>query len=306
MRRTQVSVKNIPTFDPINAVGVDSSITAIRLKLAEISWLDRSFGRAYELRTTRKDEADFVFPAVMTGDGKDLVDILALDDHTSYSFMIPRGPETPVESVELSNDLDIFEREVDLIFWIDNNSTSETVEKKKNEVRNALHNVRFEGVGSLAILEIYDEPEDVFEGFSYEPSETQSLYPPYWGLRFRISLSYFNPCVDFDFTETGNLKRYYGLDTDGVLTDPEILALDNDSHTSNNITFSVIPVGQQKVVILYPESRGDLTSIRVNNFESINAFTKSVQSHDNGTVVENYNVYTSNQFFTVPSTISTI
>ena len=100
-------------------------------------------------------------------------------------------------------------------------------------------------------------------------------------------------------------KRYWGLDSDGTLNDAEILALSNELSGSRAKTFVVNPTNE-RVVFVYEASLGDLTSIRVNDFESILAFTKVVQSHTNASgATTDFNLYISNNAFNVQSTIVT-
>lgn len=100
-------------------------------------------------------------------------------------------------------------------------------------------------------------------------------------------------------------KRYWGTDANGTLTDAELIAGSNELSGSRAKTFSVTPANEF-VYFAYPQSYGNLTSITVNGFESISAFTLTTQSHTNASGgITTYNVYVSNNLFTAASTIVT-
>jgi len=76
--------------------------------------------------------------------------------------------------------------------------------------------------------------------------------------------------------------------------------------TKDKSGFTITASGSNYVYYAYPASKGDLTFISVGGFSSFGAFTKSVVSITNiNGVVDNYNVYTSNNTFssTTPSII---
>jgi len=100
-------------------------------------------------------------------------------------------------------------------------------------------------------------------------------------------------------------KRYWGVDADGVLSDAELIAGNGELSGSRAKSFTVNPTNDF-VYFAYPQSLGALTSITVNGFESLAAFTQSTFSHTNASGgVVNYFLYVSNNQFTQSSSIVT-
>ena len=197
------NVNNIPIFTPTTLKGVDSVIEDLRAKFATLTWNTKSFGRAFEMKNKREEDEDYIFPAVMTGADKELEDIMALDTTTAYSFMIARGPEEPEEPEVQILSQSRFTRKIHAIFWMNLDSTSETIENRKMDIEAAIKATRFSNnAASVEIDEIFDEPDDIYDGFSRDPAEDQHLYPPYWGVRVVMDAFYFHPCDDTTFAST--------------------------------------------------------------------------------------------------------
>lgn len=201
MIQTPYAVNNIPVHTISNPVGVDAIITGIQSKLStDLAWLTKSFGKAIR-KSVNIDNGEggvnqYDFPAVFTGNGQDLADVLALDQYNAYSFMIPQDPET-VADVYLDFDETTYTRPIDLIIWfkldkVDSAKTYDYREELKQAIKTSLANAQYSVPGSIIIEEVYDTPEEIFTGFSYEQVDYNNLTYPFGGFRFTITANYVN------------------------------------------------------------------------------------------------------------------
>lgn len=102
-------------------------------------------------------------------------------------------------------------------------------------------------------------------------------------------------------------KRYYGFANAPPASSADILALSGNEFASNHSkSYSTgSPSGFQYLVFAYPQSFGALSSIVVNGFPSLSAFTQSTISFTNasgGTAT--YYIYTSNNQFSSSASVS--
>lgn len=126
-----------------------------------------------------------------------------------------------------------------------------------------------------------------------------------------ITTSYNNVVTTTDgktATSTANItwlgKRYYGFTqvaTPNQPNDAELLGSTPISYfiTSNNtVNYNVQPTAGRYMVIATPASFGNLSSLTINGFPSLNAFTKVTRNVTNASgFTQSYNIYTSNQPF---------
>ena len=73
---------------------------------------------------------------------------------------------------------------------------------------------------------------------------------------------------------------YYGIINSSTITESDISTLSSRLATSKSFTYTV-NLSEQRIVYMYPQSFGTLTSIKdVNNFDYINSYTKTTLSYD--------------------------
>ena len=132
---------NVPIVS--NPTGIDKIVTDIQQALAQISWLEYSFGRAYRRKTTRSGE-DYHAPFVYNK-GREYIDVDPQDDVKAFSFIEVN------ESKDISNYTPINKswnqsQEVDVIVFanlelIDNTIDGIFTEKLIDEVNFILNSV---------------------------------------------------------------------------------------------------------------------------------------------------------------------
>jgi hypothetical protein len=92
-----------------NARGLDAVMQSIQADLASLSWLEKSFGRAWDFK-----EAKASVPKCYSGKGE-YINVLPNDHLTSQSFIRARADEKVIDYQEFS--ISSFEREISIIFW---------------------------------------------------------------------------------------------------------------------------------------------------------------------------------------------
>ena len=186
------AIKNITPPILSNPIGIDAAITGLQASLTELTWLEKSFGRA-TVASRNTDNGLYIYPAVLIP-AYDNLDMLALDNWKSYSFFVARDNETRVSSTGYDK---AFQRPVNLIVWanlqqVDSSKNDDFLEELKQDILDKMSVSPNTGtkVLSIDVTNVYDEPANVFEGFTVELAESQLLYYPYRGLRIEMNVTY--------------------------------------------------------------------------------------------------------------------
>jgi len=176
--------------------GIDLITTSLQNSFADkLEWLEKAFGRAV-IMSERRDDAEYLYPGMFIAEGYDYMNMLELDNWGAYCFFIAKDPERPVEYEEGADV--VYERPVDCIFWmnlqrVDKKRKDDFLEELKMEILEAIEDTTFmvtsgdsHGVG-VEVLNVYDDPRNVFDQFNYPVTDRQNLYYPYRGLRIEMN-----------------------------------------------------------------------------------------------------------------------
>ena len=99
-------------------------------------------------------------------------------------------------------------------------------------------------------------------------------------------------------TFTPQSKKYWGASNSSSVSNATLITNSEYYASPAKTIFGITISGTQFVYYAYPAVGADLTSILVGGFESINSFTKSIQSVTNASgYTQNYKVYISNNNF---------
>lgn len=190
---------NNPTILAGGATGFDAAIESIRAALAAITWLDKSFGRAWEFKETLPtDGKNITVPKVFIGqtNGKEgeYHNVLPNDFLKSQSFIRARGSEEWTEFNR--NGGSMKSRPVSVILWvnlkeIDVSKNYIFTEELKSDVEEILRSNPY----TLSMDNYFDERvQDIFDGYDIVDETTQYLMYPYAGMRFDLTLTFPEPC----------------------------------------------------------------------------------------------------------------
>lgn len=190
-----MSYKN-PTAHVITApVLLDKEIKNIQTALATLSWLEKSFGRAFkDFRIV--DGRKVSYPAIFQEWKKDYYDAFPNDNIKSYSFIYA----DPSEITEYKPKHQLIDRNISIILFFDMEKIDNTfkypfVEKLKEDVLIALSSI---SSGSLEVENITDEVEEVFNDFSISEIKAEFLKTRYGALKFDCKIFYQNDNCDLN------------------------------------------------------------------------------------------------------------
>ncbi len=169
---------------------LDKEIKNIQTVLGTLSWLEKSFGRAFK-GTRLKNGRKVNYPAIFQAWKKDYYDAFPNDNIQSYSFIYP----DPSEITEYSNKgTHQIERDISIILFfdmekIDNTFQYRFVEKLKEDVIIKLATLKPD---KLEINRVTDEVEEVFNDFTIDEIKPEYLQDKYGALKFECTIFYKN------------------------------------------------------------------------------------------------------------------
>jgi hypothetical protein len=198
---------NNPTIPTISApTGLDSVIESIRVALSAMTWLDKSFGRAWEFKEKNADGKTLKLPKVFIGSNGtegEYLNVLPNDFLKSQSFIAVRGPEKWEQFNKNNGSMKI--RKLSVIFWVN----LKDIDPSKNfifidQLKDQVEAIIAAHPDVKSIDEYYDErAEDVFDGYdvglnsgdySIDDVKSQYLMYPYSGFRFDFTVMYPQVC----------------------------------------------------------------------------------------------------------------
>lgn len=171
---------------------LNTIIENIRQSLEQLTWLEKSYGRAFNHAETR-DKKVIKLPKCF--DGFDYVNVLPNDKLKAQSFIACKGPEKTDEFNRDSNN--IKSRDLSLIVWVN----LKKIDGTRREI--FTHELKQDVEAILAtfpevekVNQIFDEKvEDIFQGYNIVDIDTQYLMYPYQGFRIDFSVKWFeNNC----------------------------------------------------------------------------------------------------------------
>ena len=190
-----MSYKNPIAHVITDPVLLDKAIKDIQTALSSLSWLEKSFGRAFKAFRL-VDERKVSYPAIFQAWKKDYYNAFPNDNIKSYSFIFA----DPGEITEYNHRQQNIERDISIILFfdlerIDNTFQYRFVEKLKEDVLIALSTLRR---GSLEVNNITDEVEEVFNDFTISEIKSEFLKQRYGALKFDCTISYENNNCDLN------------------------------------------------------------------------------------------------------------
>lgn len=186
-------------------IGLDAVIQSLQQDLATLTWLDKSFGRAWEFKEKGADGKIIKVPKAYMGKGE-YHNVLPNDNLKAQSFISVRGNERWDLDYTRASDNGL-ERDLSCIFWFNLKKIDPTkdyifTELLKKDVEKVIKANKYVKL----ISNYYDERvEDVFDGYvdgsqggaySIDDHKTQYLMYPYSGFRFDFTVAYWEVCTN--------------------------------------------------------------------------------------------------------------
>lgn len=194
--------KNPLTPQIAEPVNIDRPIQEMQLALAQLGWLEKSFGRAYNSYKTVTGplgQTTKAYPEVWQGLGLDLLEVLPNDNLKSQSFFRVHEPQEVIDYV--MDGYSVMRATVSIIFWFNLKEIDPTIDYRyiellKAQVQRVLTTMLFSPDSSIKVARIWDSAERVFEGYDMSNVRDQELVHPCGGFRFEIELTYREDCPD--------------------------------------------------------------------------------------------------------------
>lgn len=175
-----------PVVDP---VGLDVNIEYLRNKLETIPWLDRTFGRAFDMQF-QEGEKMVLLPQVYVGN-KEYFSMMPNDYLKSFSFF---APIDPLENNSSEDDLPFnktyfWNQAVDLIVFFNYDLVDKTkgypfVENLKEDVLKVLQMSR-----GVTIKNVYsNDIKNVYKRWHLDLLSKELLYFPYGSMRIEMDI----------------------------------------------------------------------------------------------------------------------
>lgn len=191
------SFKNPLTPLAPNPVNLEIPLNELQQSIATIPWIEASFGRAWKVSRMNEMKKPEYYPEVWQGADKDLLNVMENDNLAAHSFWYVADP---ANVQDWNNGLySRIERTVHLIVLfnlkrIDPNLTYRFTEELKRDILDKLRTTRLSSA-TLTINRVFEDPNQVFNGFTIKETENQTFVHPWGGFRFECLLNYTESCT---------------------------------------------------------------------------------------------------------------
>ncbi|MEX0598820.1 MAG: hypothetical protein WD512_20215 [Candidatus Paceibacterota bacterium] len=187
----KISNRNPEPFLYDNPIGLNQACQAIQIKLRDnISWIQKSFGRAYKIHRESPDKKSMERPHAYARNGE-YYELMPNDSLKAFSFMAPISKGEYIDYAENSPS-QLINRNIALIVWgnlkkIDPSKDEVFTDELIQDITKILKKIPYVN----NILNIEDEDiTAIFKPFSTDKFH-QALFYPYFSLRFEIELTYY-------------------------------------------------------------------------------------------------------------------
>lgn len=169
---------------------IDLALSEISTQLTtSLSWLNTAYGQA-ERRVFEKGNKNYIAPAFYSG-GNDHTQLFP-DEHLGcFSFFkVKDGSSLEADRINV-----VGSAEVSLIVWFKFKKVYPDSHERKNtrhvikEVIDVLRNNSFTH-SSIKIQKVFEEGQNIYDGYSDKEIETQFLMRPFGGFRIQMQLIY--------------------------------------------------------------------------------------------------------------------
>ncbi len=144
---------------------------------ANISWLDRSYGKSQLLYTDKGKR----YPAIHKV-GREYLSLMPNDSMGNFSFVILDDPQEIEEGLGMNS---TYKANFSVVFWFDFETITGDIrdfESIKKEVLKVLRGARINNV-SMRFNRIFERSANIYREYDLKEVEGQFLMHPYGGLR---------------------------------------------------------------------------------------------------------------------------
>src|SRR5574344_1938372 len=178
----------------------DTSITSIGDSLMKsLHWINTNYGRT-ERRKTEKLERNkttsYYYPAKYTGNGE-YINTLPNDTSKNSVFFSVEDAQEFVST----NAYAVLKGRVNAIFWVDLRTIFPNVELSNTEEIKDEIIFAFSKCPNVQLLNIYEQPDNVFNKYTIKDVPVQFLMFPYYGVRFELNVIARQVCNNYSYTK---------------------------------------------------------------------------------------------------------
>jgi hypothetical protein len=175
-----------------NPINLDAEILKLQNALSSLPWLEKIFGRARKA-ISNGSRKNLTFPECYEARGE-YVNVLPNDHLKAYSFFTveeDKGEFLEYQAFQKGNKQKVG---INIIFWwnlkkVDPAKDYIFTEELKAQILDALRNE-----SNLVLQEFFEDPDDVFAGFTLEKPFDQTFKFPFGGLRLKGDLFFTENC----------------------------------------------------------------------------------------------------------------
>ena len=187
-----------------NAVMLDKVLGEVQSGLvSNLTWLDVAFGKAQKLTKISPNKKTVITPNVYCGGWKghgknDYIEVSPDSKIGNFSFFLINDPQEISPNVWNRH----YTTPFSLIFWFDlrkvwNSQTNRDTEHLKAQIIQVVNGRKGWTLkeGRIEINRCYEQPENIYRGFTLSEIDNQFLMHPYAGFRFDGVLEYDELCT---------------------------------------------------------------------------------------------------------------
>lgn len=191
---TNETIKNPSVVTVPNPVGIDAAILKIQTALGSLSWIEKSFGRAWTMQRTVLNQKR-IEPMVYQGGGE-YYPALPNDALKAYSFFRVRSErKTQDYTPGMNFGSFLLQDPLDLIVWGDLKAIDPSKDYvfKEELIKDVL--TKLDANPDVFVNGIWDDKvEDIYNGYTLFPEQRDLLMFPYFAFRVDITLKYSFRC----------------------------------------------------------------------------------------------------------------
>lgn len=174
-------MRTIKEQEKRHAVGFDWMMERMKAALRQLSWIDQSFGRAWDV-TRMLGTRRYVEPCVYCH-GNEYETLCPSADLGNYSFFVLNG------ATEVDHTYNTMESDFALVVWVDlrrcfgGDENRRDTENLKLELLETLKNVTFGSGRHIVLDSVEEDASAVWRGWTFEEADNQYMMQPYAGFR---------------------------------------------------------------------------------------------------------------------------
>jgi hypothetical protein len=192
--------KNPKVLANPDAKGLDKAIESMRESFSQLTWLQKSFGRAFTLYrevsgVEAADQAEQrLVPSVYCGN-KEYFDVLPNDNLSAFSFFHPVDPtaEPETSSTGTMRFQSLWTTQVDFICYLNYKNLGDSAPVPEKYIEQVLQQLK--AIPEATVVNVWSNSlTQIWSGWDLTFLDRSTLYYPNGGFRMRLQVNYQYDC----------------------------------------------------------------------------------------------------------------